>query len=156
MGTELRPTTDILWLDNDVSYVEPYLGVLTDEGYSATVVPDVSGAEELLRAGRFRLVIVDVMIPLQTAEEERHYEPNLTDRGHRTGVLFYKRWRAALAELDTKILVFTVRLDRKIRDDLRAVGLGEDSFATKMSLRDAQLFLQKIRNLIGDPFERTR
>ena len=141
----------ILWLDNDPRYIEPYVLAATDHGYKVKVVTSVSAAETLLREQQYSLVIIDAMIPTRSEEEENLYPPEETDRGLKMGVMFYKRVKEVLDAKSTAVLVMTVRLDEAIHDEFKKAGLAEESFATKLALRKANSFLDKIDSLANRP-----
>ena len=141
-------TKRVLWLDNDLPYMEPYLNVLRDNGYEVDLVATLSDAEYLLRTKKYGLLILDVMIPTVSEEEEKRYHPNLTDRGLKTGLVFYNLNKKLLEESRMHVLVMTIRLDQGIRDEFIGAGLPRDCFATKFALRNMTAFLQTVQSLI--------
>lgn len=141
----------ILWLDNDVNYLMPYVEELKREGFDVTVVRTVGEAEFRLddpKGVRYDLLILDVMIPTKNESEEADYPPEETAHGYRTGLVFYRRRKKALAAAGMKILVFTVVLEDEVCNDFTAEGLPEENYATKYSLRDASAFLRRVRSIL--------
>ena len=141
----------ILWLDNDPDYLEPYVETLTDEGFQVTVASTITEAEKALRESRFDLMLLDVMIPTVSAEEEKAYLPQVTDLGNKTGLLFYRNYKELFRKAKTHVLVMTVRLDKPIMDEFIKAGLPSDRFATKYDLRDVGVFLEKVQFILGEP-----
>jgi CheY-like chemotaxis protein len=140
----------VLWLDNDLAYLEPYVEALTDEGYAVTVVASVGEAEYRLKREQFDLVILDVMIPTKDDKEEVDYTPDDTEQGQKTGLVFYRRVRDLLARLKTRVLVMTVRLDEDVLNEFRNYDLPRDRFATKFALREVDVFLDKVNSVLND------
>ncbi|MFL6274463.1 MAG: hypothetical protein ACJ74G_04565 [Blastocatellia bacterium] len=139
----------ILWLDNDPAYLEPYVETLREEKYEVKVVMTVSEAETELQSQPFDLLILDVMIPTKGAAEEARYGPKDTDKGAKTGLLFYLRNKDRLQEVATRVLVMTVRLDEDIVKQFVRSGLSRDCFVTKFEVRDDAVFLNRVEALLG-------
>jgi CheY-like chemotaxis protein len=138
----------VLWLDNDLGCIRAYKAALEQVGYSVTVVKKVAEAEDLLRAQRFDIFILDVMIPTLNEAEEAVYPPSETDNGHKTGLLFYRRVKDLLAAAKTPVLVFSVRIDKSIQTAFLEEGLPADSFVPKMDLRLTPDFVRKIEQMV--------
>ncbi|MBV8857609.1 MAG: hypothetical protein JOZ02_11810 [Acidobacteria bacterium] len=141
----------ILWLDNDVNYLMPYVGALKAEGFEVTVVRSVGEAAFRLadpNGGRYNLLILDVMIPSKNESEEADYTPEETGHGYRTGLVFYRRRKKELAEAGTKVLVLTVMLGGEVLNDFIAEGLPAENYATKYSLRAMPTFRRRIRSIL--------
>jgi CheY-like chemotaxis protein len=140
----------ILWLDNDPAYLEPFVEALKEENYSVTVVESLTEAEKSLQQEKFDLMIIDVMIPTLNSREETRYEPEETDLGYKTGLIFYKHNREILRRSNTRIMVMTVRLDKAIMDEFVKAGLPSNAFATKYEMSDPISFLDKVRSTIAN------
>lgn len=138
----------ILWLDNDPAYLIPFVKSLEDENYLVTVVESVTEAERCLQQAQFDLMIIDVMIPTLSSNEEQRYQPEKTDQGYKTGLVFFQQNQAALQKAGTRVMVMTVRLDKAIRDEFIKAGLPSDAFATKYQMSDPTNFLDKIRSAL--------
>jgi CheY-like chemotaxis protein len=147
-------TRRVLWLDNDVAQTAPYVAALKRSGHSVTVVKSISACEELLIAAstamRYDLLILDVMVPTKDAAEEEIYTPELTERGTVTGLAFWQRWASRLADMGTRVLALTVRLDRPIKDQFVKAGLPKESFSTKLELRDTDDFVNRVELITSD------
>ena len=141
----------ILWLDNDPSYLDPFVDALKDEDYSVEVVSAVDDAEQRIKASQYDLLILDVMIPTKGEGEEVRYSPEETDRGAKTGLLFYTQNKDELKGSNTRVFVMTVRLDEKIVRDFVNAGLTRDCFATKYEVRDVSSFLERIKSILRKP-----
>jgi len=137
----------VLWLDNDRAYLLPFVEELEDQGFSVSVVETAAEAEERLNAEQFDYVIIDIMVPTKTEEEEAIYTREATNRGYRTGVVFWRRVGKQLLEQNVGVLIFTVRLDRNIREELASEGLPRQNFATKYQLSDTAAFVDRLRSL---------
>lgn len=138
----------VLWLDNDPPQIEPYVVALRRDGIDVRVERTVSGAERALE-DEPGLVIVDVMVPTKSSEEERLYSPDETDAGFKTGLVFFRRNGERIRSYGGKILVMTVRLDEEIYNQFISAGLKADEFATKFSLREVPSFLRRVLPLLG-------
>lgn len=139
----------VLWLDNDAPYLEPYVEALADSGYDATVVTTLSEAEARIKNNQYSLLILDVMIPTKSEEEELNYPPHETDHGHKAGLFFFKRLKSELEYAGTQVLVLTVRLDQRILDEFVEAGLPPLHFDTKYKLREVNVFLDRINLILG-------
>lgn len=138
----------ILWIDNDPGQIHGFVVALGRAGYDVVLTPSVTQAEQELKRHEFRLIILDVMIPVTAHEEEDHYGGDATDDGHRTGLAFYIRNKDVLAR-HGGLMVLTVRVDKQIRDEFVAAGLPLQSFVTKLELRDAKAFVAAVRKRQG-------
>lgn len=133
----------VLWLDNDLANVEPWVETLKDEGFEPDVVETVAEAEKALSTNKYDLLILDVMIPTMNDQEELRYKPEITALGNKTGLLFYKFNKETFEKTGTKVLIMTVRLDKVIMDEFINAGLPKNSYATKYELRKAPVFIKK-------------
>ena len=140
----------ILWLDNDPSYLETYDEDLKESGFEVTIVTTVTAAERLVENKRYDLLLLDVMIPTKSEAEEKLYPPEITDAGLKTGLIFYRRVKGKLDEQHTPVLVMTVRLDSGILDEFIDAGLRPENFCTKMSLRERPVFIEKVREVLAE------
>ncbi|MCP4677395.1 MAG: hypothetical protein GY854_18150 [Deltaproteobacteria bacterium] len=147
---ERRAVKTVLWFDNDPAMIEPYSAALRDEGYTVTIARSITEANSALESETFDLLILDVMIPTFDDAEEEEFSPEETDCGGETGLAFYRRRRQMLSSANTEVLVITVRLDKAIRDAFIAEGLATERIATKIALRTVDLFLERVREILGD------
>lgn len=139
---------NILWVDNDPAFVLPFAIALGEHEFQVVVARTVSEAETQLKSDMFAAVILDVMIPVTDVELNEGYGPEATDESHQTGLVFYRRVRSILEERRIPTLILTVRVDKGIMDAFIAEGIGSDRFATKMELREADVLVAKIRQLV--------
>lgn len=144
----MSPSGSVLWVDNDPGYIRAFVTALERAGYDVTVIKKVTAAEELLRSKRFNLLILDAMIPTLSETEEAAYPPADTDNGHKTGLVFYRRNKEIIDNAKTPVLVFTVRIDKPIRNEFLQCGLPPASFVTKMDLKDTADFMHKIKEVV--------
>jgi CheY-like chemotaxis protein len=138
----------ILWVDNDIPYLRPYVNALKERGYVVNLVASLTGAENLLDDQSFDLIIVDVMVPTQTEDEALNYPYNMTDFGHKSGLVFYNRIKKKLGNKLPTVAVMTVRLDQNIRDEFIQSGLAQSNFITKYSVREVPRFIEKIESML--------
>lgn len=138
----------ILWVENDREWVAPFAVALGDRGYDVRFERSPLPAEQALEDGHYNLLILDVMVPTLGEGEEQTYPPNETQRGHDTGLVFYRRNRETLEKKNIPVLVFTVRMDRAILDAFLDEGLPRKNFATKFELRDTDDFVERAESLM--------
>src|SRR6185369_15035515 len=139
----------VLWLDNDVAYVTPYKEALEEADYCVTLVRTVGEAGRRMHENPYDLVILDVMVPTKSEEEEKVYPPSDTDSGTKTGLVFYRRFRQEFNARQTRVFVFTVILDEGVKKEFLAAGLPLTNFATKLALREEADFLERIRTIMS-------
>jgi CheY-like chemotaxis protein len=143
----------ILWLDNDPAQTAPYVSALERHGDTVTMVKTVSECEKFLAESTpenpYQLLILDVMVPTKNEKEEERYPPERTKCGSETGLVFWNQWASRLKQMDTKVMLLTVRLGRDIRDRFLESGLPKESFCTKMDLRETDEFLKRVEQIVG-------
>jgi DNA-binding response OmpR family regulator len=137
-------TKSILWLDNDRGMIVPYVDALTERGHRVFVAGTLSEAEDALCGTSPDIVVIDVMIPTFSEEEEQLYDPILTDVGFKSGKVFYERMRQRLDETRSRVLMLTAREDAEIMKELADVGLSDEQIATKSDLRRVSDFLKHL------------
>jgi CheY-like chemotaxis protein len=142
----------VLWLDNDLTNIEPYVEIMRDSGIEVGLASTITQAEEQLKS-EYDLLILDVMIPTKTEREEEVYHPEETESGRKTGLVFYKRMKQSLEQRGCKLLVLTVRLDEGILREFLAAGLPRGSYETKMTLREAPIFLERVKGILSQKKE---
>ena len=138
----------VLWFDDDPFWIHPYLDAIRGRGYHVDVSTTVSEAESFIKANLYRLLILDVIIPTKSEQEERLYPPHITKCGRETGLVFYRRMKETLEEAHTSVLVMTIRVDSQIRDMFIQEGLSPEDFATKLALRELPVFLAKVESIL--------
>jgi CheY-like chemotaxis protein len=138
----------LLWLDNDPGQIESLLKALERKGYHVTLCRRVSDAELLLETTRYDLLMLDVMIPISEGELA-NYPYEATDNTLATGLTFYRRVRSKLKASNTPVLVMTVRIDKPIATAFVAAGLPPDYFVTRHEVKNTQVFLQKVAEVVG-------
>lgn len=141
-------STKILWLDNEVKWIQPYVDALKQEGYEPNPVPTVSEAEQELKKHHYDLLILDAMIPTISAKEVEIYNTKATLSGIKTGIVFYQRMKHNLEEKGTKVLVITASIFDKLRLEFVHLGLPEEQFSTKYELKDVSSLVDKVKNCL--------
>lgn len=139
----------VLWLDNDPSYINVYVKMLKNQPdpYDVTLVSTLTEAQQHLQTGKYDLLILDVMIPTMSEEEEKIYPPTETIQGLNMGLSFYKRNQKMLADSSTKVLVFTARIDKTIKDGFLNAGLSEENLVMKAEVGDVRDFIVKVQEV---------
>lgn len=140
----------ILWLDNDPKYTEPYVKILSSNGYEVTIAPTVSQAVEFLKLTTYSLFILDAMIPPHNEIEAQLYPASETERGFKMGVYLFAKWKTDLDKANTKVLALTVRVDPRIREAFFDAGLPRSAFTTKMAVMHVRDFLEKVEKVLAE------
>jgi len=138
----------VLWIDDDRLFLEAHVLSLELEGYKVDRAYTLSEAAGLLHVNTYSLVILDIMISVR-AEEEPEYPPSQTEHGKKAGLVFFKRHIGLLQARGAKVLVFTIRSEDGLRDELTRAGLGENNFMTKAEGEDTAVFLKKVQSVLA-------
>lgn len=145
-------TKQILWLDNDQGQTRPFVMTLRQGGYAVDSVRSLTEAELLLKSKVYNLLILDVMIPSLSEEEEAKYPPDITLQGRYSGISFFSMWKELLHTMNCKVLVMSVlEGDSKLAEICFLSGLQPSNVKTKVELRDASVFLKAVQNAISTP-----
>ena len=139
----------ILWLDNDEFFLKAHLLAMQLAGYEVKQVSTLTEGEKEINERKIRLLILDVMMPV-TASEETNYPPSETDKGHKAGLVFYRKHKETLEEKGREVLVFTIREDPEIREEFIESGLSPDNVMIKSKYADTSLFIRKIKTILGE------
>ncbi len=149
---------NILWLDNDRTFLMPFVSRLEFAGHTVIQTYTVFEAErylmcpdEGLGADRsWDLVIIDVMMPVKPdGSKNQRYGKEETANGHRTGVVFYEYNGELILGQGAIAAALTMRDDPKIRAELAAVGLPAENFMHKMAVADTRDFLAWVEELLA-------
>jgi len=139
----------ILWLEDNFYSIMSYVEVLSLE-YGVDGRRTITDARLAIEKNRYDLFIMDIMVPTKNEEEERSFPPEITEKGRKTGLIFYRREKERLDRQGTKVLALTVSSDENLRREFLEAGLPEGSFATKYALREIPVFLAKIRDILEE------
>lgn len=140
----------ILWLDNEVKWIQPYVEALKLAGYEPNPVPTVSEAENELKKHDYDLLILDAMIPTISAKEVEIYNTKVTLSGIKTGIVFYQRMKHNLEERGIKVLVITASIFDKLRLEFIHLGLPEEQFSTKYEFKETSSLVDKVKHCLQD------
>jgi len=149
---------NILWIDNDRVFLNPFVSRLKRANHTPVHVRTVQEGEEYLNspekalgpAGGWHLVLIDVMMSVPpTAETCEAYSAEATRQGRRAGVVFYERNRARIAELGAVAAFPTMRGDDDIRQELIDLGVPHANIVYKMDLPDTREFLAWVEGLLA-------
>src|SRR5580692_7089942 len=108
----------ILFLDDDVAFLDDYCDELKARGYEGLIVSSTDDAFQIMttRGDELQVVVVDMMMP-----PGQIFEDEETQSGTRTGELFYRKLRSI--RQDVPVVFFTNRnteqLDGAFREDPR-------------------------------------
>ncbi|HEV7671126.1 MAG TPA: TIR domain-containing protein [Thermoanaerobaculia bacterium] len=139
----------ILWLDNDVTFIASFCQSLRSRGGHVDIAKSPLEADEHLSRQTYHLVIIDIMIPTTSKEEEEVYTPIETQYGSLTGLVFFKRNQAILNRAGTKVIFLTVRASENVRHEIISLGVPADQYITKLDARRVEGFIDKIEDIIG-------
>jgi CheY-like chemotaxis protein len=137
----------VLWIDDDAAFLSPYIHALAERGFRVDTAQTLVDAGESLEAGRYDVVVMDMMMPTASAREENLYPPTDTDLGRSAGIAFYYKYRKVFDAQDTAPLFLTVRLDENARRLVEEAGVSTTHFATKMELRKVEDLVDKVTSL---------
>ncbi len=139
----------ILWFDDSPALIESHIRALERDGHEVDIVTDVTAARSMLDAGRYDLLILDVMIPTWE-DEEGEFDPKETDGGYRTGLAFYQRIKKGLRQEGTRIFVLTISRDQELLGAFENEGLPSELFSTKFALRAPKDLVAKVNEILAD------
>ncbi len=83
-------------------------------------------------------------------EEDKMYHPDNHNYEGKEGIIFYRRTKEHLEKSGTFVLVLTVRLDNEIRKIFLNEGLPKKNYSTKLALREPDVFVNKVKGILGD------
>jgi DNA-binding response OmpR family regulator len=135
----------ILWVDEDFFLIEKQISKLRREGYEVHCCKTAFDGESELLLEKFDLVIIDAMIPILD-NERLVYTSEETNGGLQTGVVFYRRMKTRLQEINAKTLVLTLRRDQEIVDAFVNEGLPESAVLRKDDFRDMKDFVYRVKH----------
>ena len=124
----------VLWLDNDLAFLWPYIDALRDAGYRVVVAERIGEARRLISTERrLDVAVLDVMIPLFEDEAGGEATQDIAEShgGYRAGLLVGRYIRENRPGLP--FIGLSVRADQDIRTWFELHGAG---FATKFELSD--------------------
>lgn len=139
----------VAWVENDRSWIVPYIERLESVGHDIVVFTCASEAERAIFAGHFDLVLLDVMLPLCAEDDPEVYSPDRTRRGLDTGVLLCTRIVPHLRASRCGIMAITQRMDAEVVVLLTRAGLRDDEIATRLDLRDVDVFAERVLPLLA-------
>lgn len=101
----------ILFVDDEPEYIENYQTALEESNFDVEAIPDVDEALEFVKENSKKIdgIVLDIMMSFGQGFDEKE-----TERGTRTGVVFYKRIRETLPQ--TPVFVLTNVSDPKVED----------------------------------------
>jgi CheY-like chemotaxis protein len=140
----------ILWLDNDTAYIKVYVKTLIGqpEPYEVDLISTITEADDYLSRGSYDLLILDVMIPTTSEEEEKLYPPEETSQGLNMGLTFYIKHKKVLTEMGTKVLVLTARIDEAIKKGFMMSGLPQENIVMKAEVGDVTSLVEKVAEVL--------
>lgn len=139
----------VLWIDNDAEFLGGYADALTGSGFSVDLVTNLSDAAQSLGTVQYDAVIIDMMIPTRSEDEEHLLPPRDTDFGLNAGIAFYRKYRETFTQSGTRPLFLTTRLDARARTLVEEVGLAARNFSTKMEVREPADLVGRVKALVA-------
>ena len=129
----------ILFIDDEPHHMQSYREALELEGYKSTMAGGVKEGMEILvnSTAEIELVVLDIMMPPEILGEEE------TERGLRTGVVFFPKIREILP--DIPVIILTNVSDPKIIKSFEQEP--NTAFFQKMDLTPIRL-VEVIRDMI--------
>ncbi len=148
----------ILWIDNDRTFLMPFVSRLEHAGHTVIRAHTISGGEfhlnhqeETLGAdGMWDLVLIDIMMAMQDKALGDRYSAEATHNGRRTGVVFYEINRERIASLGAVVAFLTMREDEDLKGELSVLGIPAENVRHKMDVSDTRDFQEWIEGLIQE------
>ena len=140
----------VMWLDNDPAYQQLYAEDLLGREIEVSVAASALECERAVQKSKYDVLILDVMIPTVSEEEEGIYPPEMTEKGHQTGLTFIQRNSGRLKEAGTAVMVITARSDEEIHGRFAAAGFPMDRFFTRVLLHDPAGLADQIQRIADE------
>jgi CheY-like chemotaxis protein len=137
----------VLWIDNDRVFLRPHVWRLKTHGYSVDQVFTLTQGLQKLESGKYDLLILDVMLPANPADEDLFPEES-SEEGRRLGLLFYRRYKPMLEQRGIITFVFTIREDKEIKGEFLNSGLPAQNYMTKQEGTDKGVFFARVEDLL--------
>jgi hypothetical protein len=142
----------ILWIDDDVVLLEPYVQHLASQlpSYMIEIEKSITEAEGRIKSSvhdPYELIILDVMISPSEVEEVA-YPPYATNFGIETGLAFIRRVKSLLVALGTKVLVLTQRLDKDIENEFLKESMPNLVFERKVEVPTVSKFSERVVKIL--------
>ncbi len=148
---------NILWMDNDRTYLLPFISRLEGAGHTVIRAYTVAEAEwclarpeeKLPEHTSWNLILIDLMMPIRQEKAlGDRYSAEITKKGRCTGVVFYKYNEQRIDELGAIAAFLTMREDEELDEEVEALGLPPENFRHKMAVADTKDFLAWINTLL--------
>jgi len=139
-------TKQLIWVDDEKRWVQPYVDYLKGVGYMVRLFPDIDTADQQYDQCVDAVgIILDVMMPggdLFTEEK--------TEEGHRTGLLLLARWRDRIVARGQHVFVLTNRGVDEIKAEVKALNFPHGLVEVEhKGYTNAKTFPNLIENLLG-------
>lgn len=153
---------NILWMDNDRTFLMPFVLRLEAANHNVVRVESVFEAEYLLThpneslgtSSSWDLVLIDIMMNVRRRDvKDQRYSREATEKGHRTGVVFFEYNKDIIHQQKAKVAALSMRNDQKVRDELVALGFPSGNIMHKMKVsdtRDFEAWVKKMLDQGGD------
>ena len=149
--------SNILWMDNDRTYLMPFITRLQFAGHSVVQAYTIGEAEhylkdpkEKLTAGNlWDLIIIDIMMSVKGAGiSDERYSAEITGKGRRAGLVFFTNNREAIANSGAAVAFLTMRDDEEVKTEAAALGVPAENLMYKMDVADTREFLQWVEKVL--------
>jgi len=118
---------NILWADEDIDYMDPYVEYFTLKGLYVKTVSNPEQFFDSLKILKWDLFILDMMFPRGSIFSRQE-----SDGGKRTGLQMLKRLKGDTKSKDIPIIIRTgITNNQEIVDECIAAGLKADCFFEK-------------------------
>ena len=139
----MSASQNILLVDNDLMYLDPYVAYLEGEGYRVFVADTFTAARNALTNNEIDLVFTDIMMPLTSEAEEKELMKE-SKAGYETGLVLAKWIKKNYPQVP--VIGFTVRLDEELAERFLQYGLD---LKTKFELRRGEDFVAYVRSILN-------
>jgi CheY-like chemotaxis protein len=149
---------NILWMDNDRTFLMPFISRLEGAGHKVVQAFTIQEAEQYLsfphnklgQGNTWHFVLIDIMMPIkQDQTVSSRYSAEITDKGKRAGVVFFSYNRNRIIELNAVPAFLSMRKDSNVQKDLIALGVPPANIKYKMDVSDTRDFLNWVDTLLA-------
>ena len=138
---------NVLWLDNDSALVAEHRPALEKANIQVKHVGTIEEAEgeiPSIQAGRYSLMLLDLMIPCSDTVFAR-YASYFTGQRFLSGLAFYKKNKAYFTESNTGVLVYSqLLLEAIIRSISDEPSIPVSNAISKLGVSDFSILTGKI------------
>lgn len=154
---------NILWLDDDRVSLIPFKVALEKAGHVVCCATTPYEAEQMLSnptivltpGVSWNMIIIDVMMCIGDSFPNSRYTLENTENGTKAGFVFFQVNKNRLRMSNVKVVVLTMRTDRKLFAEFASAGLPADRIKDKMEVADTARFVRWINDVLETPHGNT-